>query len=404
MTVRQPNIPFRFRVPGVVQPKWSFSDLHRSCFIDEYESSLNKEICRQYGVKYCLLLNDARSGIYFLAKNFGLQGEWITTSFMYQPLSEIIRNFCSGFALADINKNFTINIESTRSLIGSNTEVLLVNHFYGKCSEVKALRLLADEHKLFLIENCVHVPGNTIVDNKPIGSWGDAAIVSFKADKAFGGIGGGALITNREDVFNSIKEHVNREKKYLHTLKYIISNTVAYKLRPCTAVLIRLYNNIQNLSNEVVPECNDHIINESLYKYSIGSAQAKVALLLSNKLGHLKNNQIEKGRCLSKLINDVEGISCPEDVAKAPHTYTYFPIVLNSIDRMVFANKLSKNGIETKWRYHALHSLPFKDVRWHDVSCTNHVLNQNILLPLGIETKLKHLKYIAKCVSEAMRQ
>ena len=403
MRFKVSNIPIKYSVPGIVQPKWTYSDLVSACSIKEYEEELKNEICVQYGVKYCVLLNNARSGIYLLADSFGLENEWLTTSFMYEPLAEIIINNCRGLALADVNLNLTANIESLNLVAGKNTEVLLVNHFYGKCSDVKSLRSLANKLGLFLIENCVHVPGATLVDGQPIGSWGDAAILSFKADKCLGGLGGGALITNREDVWDKVHRGINVAQHNMRVLNYVVANTLAYKLRAYTSILIHLKDCIyRSLACKKSDSITD-AAGEDYIPRHINSLQGKVALQLVKKMAHLRKLQIQKGGYLSDLLKDIDSIEVPDNTSRCPHTYTYFPIILNSFDRFHVSKKLSEYGVETKWRYQALHSLSsMRNLRWQNVEQTNNIINNNLLLPLSHKTTNAQIRHIANSVKSIL--
>ena len=392
----QPKVPLKYRVPGVVQPKWKIRDLVNSAKLGDCKDLLIDEICNQYSVKYCVLLNNARSGIALLANSYGLKNEWLTTSYMYKPLADIILKCANGLALADINEDFTIDTSSINSIVRESTEVLLINHFFGKVSNLEELKQLANKYKLFLIENCVHIPGKTIASGLAVGSWGDAAILSFKADKAIGGIGGGALITNRKDVWDAVNNKINESNNTLRTLNYALSNIIVYKLRPYISLLIRLKNTKLKIkgNNKI-----DNLIEKDINWHNIERLQAAVAQQLLVNNDELNKSQKEKGIYLSNKLSEVSEISIPPNVPHSPHAYTYFPILIKSKNRDVLANKLSEKGIETKWRYHALHScFKSKKLRWDYLEKTIKISKNNLLLPLGHLTSKSHIQYIADCL------
>ena len=398
MTHTAPRSPLFYKVPGIVQPKWSYLDLVKSLSLKSWEEDLQKQLTQRYGVRYCVLLDDARSAVYMLAKYFGLNNEWITTSYMYDPLYKIIKDNCSGIALADINNDLTVDRQSIEELIDYRTEVLMVNHFFGKCSDVKGLKAIADKNKLFLLENCVHVPGDTAVDDKPIGSWGDASIVSFKADKSLGGIGGGALLTNRLDVYNCIKNNLAKEKKLYHSIGYILSNSIAYKSRKYIALAIFLKNKYSELFNSI-PSLDESFLNIELHNSKIGALQAKLALTMFGKIDKINKDQEKKCKLICDMFEGMDEIYIPRNENNAPHAYTYFPLILQNIDRMRFADNLARQGIETKWRYDALHKKYYSNgIRWNDLSKTNNIINQHILLPISYLTTYQDIDYIAECV------
>jgi dTDP-4-amino-4,6-dideoxygalactose transaminase len=70
---------------------------------------------------------------------------------------------------------------------------------------LEALRAIADEHDLKLIEDCAHALGATY-KSRPIGAWGDSAIFSFQAIKHMTTIDGGILTLKDERLIDEAKQ------------------------------------------------------------------------------------------------------------------------------------------------------------------------------------------------------
>ncbi|RPF71170.1 DegT/DnrJ/EryC1/StrS family aminotransferase [Aurantiacibacter spongiae] len=88
---------------------------------------------------------------------------------------------------------------SARAMISSRTAAILCVHLGGFPCDMDALVALADEHDLFLIEDCAQAHGAEWRGCK-VGSFGDAAAFSFCTDKIMstGGEGGMLLLKDRD--------------------------------------------------------------------------------------------------------------------------------------------------------------------------------------------------------------
>ena len=101
----------------------------------------------------------------------------------------------------DIDPDFyTIDPSDAERKITARTKAIIPVHFYGLPANMPAIVKLADEHKLFIIEDCAQAHGASI-SRQPIGSFGHLATFSFYPGKNLGAYGdAGAIVTNDEDL------------------------------------------------------------------------------------------------------------------------------------------------------------------------------------------------------------
>lgn len=83
--------------------------------------------------------------------------------------------------------------------ITPKTKAILCVHLYGQMADVRALRALADEHGIALVEDAAHGFEASRDGLRP-GTLGDAAVLSFYATKTITSGDGGAIITRRDDL------------------------------------------------------------------------------------------------------------------------------------------------------------------------------------------------------------
>jgi dTDP-4-amino-4,6-dideoxygalactose transaminase len=101
--------------------------------------------------------------------------------------------------LADIGDDLNLTVETLDAAITRKTKAVIVPHLFGNPADIQTIVELAQGKKIRVIDDAAQALGATI-DNRPLGSFGDAGIVSFGGEKICFGIGGGALVTNRREL------------------------------------------------------------------------------------------------------------------------------------------------------------------------------------------------------------
>jgi dTDP-4-amino-4,6-dideoxygalactose transaminase len=82
-------------------------------------------------------------------------------------------------------------------------------HISGSVAELDALKGIATENSLYLIEDCAQAHG-AIYDGRKVGSWGDLAIFSFGGVKLMTSGQGGMITTSNEELLEKCYAIVNR--------------------------------------------------------------------------------------------------------------------------------------------------------------------------------------------------
>jgi dTDP-4-amino-4,6-dideoxygalactose transaminase len=394
----QPPIPTHFKVQTLVQPQWRLADLRNGFPWTSAQEELKKMICRQYGVQHCLLLDRARTGLYLLAKGLGLQREWVLTSCMHRPSAVLIHHLAGAMTFADVLDDFTMDPASAAKLLNAETDVLLVTHMYGKSADIRTLRELADRRKTMLIENCVHVPGGIRVDNQPLGSWGDAAILSFNVDKPLGGLLGGALITNREDIWRAVTALSLKPQGWGEAWNRMYTTYLAYRLKP---LIMRWYPGkaLRSPKNGVAEIEAFKIGAYARYQpLSIHPVQAAVALEALKKCPQVTQQRVENAPLLMDRIENSPYLILPQDDLRRPHSFLYFPILFNKGERFEISRQYAEMGVETKWRYYPLHlQKDFSRCRHAGLEGTEAAWRRHLLLPAGAGMAREEIDYLSEC-------
>ena len=113
--------------------------------------------------------------------------------------------FCESIGEHDLN----MDPEDARSRITGRTKAIMALHYAGFPCDVDALRGIAEEHGLALIEDCAHAVFSKL-GGKLCGTFGDAGCYSFFSNKNATCGEGGAVVTNRDDLaekFRLLRSH-----------------------------------------------------------------------------------------------------------------------------------------------------------------------------------------------------
>ena len=156
-------------------------------------------------------VNSGRSAIYLILKaaKIGRGSEVIIQAYTCNAVPNPILWAGAKPIYADINPA-TLNIDSkdVEKKITNKTKAIIVQHTFGRPGPIQELLSVAKKHNLLLIEDCAHCLGATY-NGKRLGTFGDAAILSFGREKVISSLAGGAIIVRNERLIKPIVDLVS---------------------------------------------------------------------------------------------------------------------------------------------------------------------------------------------------
>ena len=109
-----------------------------------------------------------------------------------------------------------IHPDLIESRINGRTKAIIAVHLYGQMANMPALRKIADQHGLRLIEDAAQAHGATAF-GQTAGSAGDAAGFSFYPGKNLGALGDGGAVSTNDD---ALAEKIRLLRNYGSRVKY----------------------------------------------------------------------------------------------------------------------------------------------------------------------------------------
>jgi len=255
---------------------------------------------------------------------------------------------------------WTMDPEKVIAALGSRTRLLVPVHLYGQMAPMDALRKIADEKGLKILEDASQAHGATWKD-RPVGEFGDLATFSFYPSKNLGALGDAGLILTRNPMLAT------------------------------RCALLRNHGGAQQHEHEIPG-----------YNSRLDPMQAAV---LTTKLPHL-NAWNEKRRRVatgySMALADVLEVELPQIASAANHVFHLFVVLVEKRDEL--AAFLKTRGIHTGLHYpRAIHEQPAfaaEDFATERFPNAERLARQGLSLPNGPELSEESVIYITRAIRE----
>jgi perosamine synthetase len=266
-----------------------------------------EEFARAIGTRHAVAVANGTSAIQLtlLALGVGPGQEVLVPAHTAFPTVEAVFETGATPVFVDIDETYTVSPSDLEAKITSRTVGMVPVNLYGHPVRVPEIRRIAQEHKLFWIEDSCQSHGARF-RGETIGSLGDAGAYSFYPSKNLTVLGdGGMVTTNRDDVAASVRrlrDH-GRSDKYTHEV-------VGYNMR---------FNEIQA---------------------AVGRIQ------LAELPGYSKQRR-SHARRYSEALKDL--VQVPVEAEGAEPVYHLYVIQADARDAL--AGHLAKHGIETGVHY-----------------------------------------------------
>lgn len=142
------------------------------------------------------LFNNGTNALMTAVKALDLTGEVITTPFTFAATPHVLAWHGIDPVFVDI-EDHTMTLDPARieAAITPRTTGILAVHVYGNRCDVAAIETIARRHGLKVLYDGAHAFG-TMIDGRPIATYGDATMFSFHATKLFHTAEGGAMVMN----------------------------------------------------------------------------------------------------------------------------------------------------------------------------------------------------------------
>lgn len=170
-------------------------------FVHDFE----RAVAERHGVRHCVAMCNGTIALEIAIRATGLSGEVIVPSYTFIATAHALHWQALSPVFADIDpETHNLDPAAVERMVTSRTSGIVGVHLWGCPSALEALTVLARDAGLRLLFDAAHAFGCSYRGTS-IGNFGDCEILSFHATKFFNTFEGGAVLTNDDDIAETMR-------------------------------------------------------------------------------------------------------------------------------------------------------------------------------------------------------
>ena len=345
--------------------------------IKEFEDS----ICSYVGCRHCVAVNSGTSALDIAVQALELPkgSKVITTPFTFVATSNAIIYNGLKPVFADIcSDTFNIDPEDIRRKITKNTKAIIYVDYAGQPCNIKAIREIADEFDLYLIEDACHAMGAQY-EGRKVGNFADLTIFSFHPVKHITTGEGGAVVTDDEGLYERLS-------------------------------LLRSHGIDKDAQDRYGPDVSWAYDMKYLGRnYRMTDFQAALGISQLKKLDSFIDKRNELALRYDELLGDIDAVTLPVAKGNVRHAWHLYTILLDeSINRDEFFKYMRSANIGVNLHYipvyrHSYYMENFGFDPQH-FPVTEDVFKRIITLPLFPRMSEQQLEYVITSIDESINR
>ena len=330
--------------------------------VGKYVDRFENKIAKYTKSKYAIAIINGTSALHILMKYFGIteKDEVILPSLTFVATANVIKycnatpNFVDSehntlgicpVKLANYLKNNLIKKgkNSFNKRTNRRVKAVIAVHLYGLPCKINEIKKICKKYNLILIEDAAEGMGS-FLNNKHLGTFGQAGVISFNGNKPITAGGGGIILTSSKKIAKNIK-HLSTTAKLNHPWKNV-HDQIGYNYR------------MTNLNA------------------AVGCAQLEniKKIILSKRKNFESYNSIFKDSSFGKIISESKN---------SFSNYWLITLVLkNNLSKNKLLKSLHQNGYKCRSVWKPLHTLKiFKDCPSDNLKNCLKIYDYSINLP-----------------------
>ena len=330
------------------------------------------------GVRHAIAVSNATVALHLanLALGIGPGDEVIVPSLTFVATANAVGYTGATPVFADVTSedDLCVSPDSIKAEITPRTKAITVMHFGGHLCDMPAIHDLAKEYGLDVIEDAAHAPGAEL-DGKKAGNWGDVGCFSFFSNKNLVTGEGGMIVTNREDLAESIR---------------------LMRSHGMTSLTLDRHRG-KSYSYDVVTLG---------YNYRIDEIRSALGLVQLRKLDANNERRRSIRERYHSMLQDMEGISLPYLSHRGVSADHLLAILLDpGLDRGNFIEAVHARGIQTSIHYPPVHQFTYyrQQGSMPTLPVTEDVASREVTLPLYPAMDGDNLESVVSAVKDALK-
>ena len=361
---------------------------------------LRSQIVETVGVAAALLCGSGSLALEIALGACGVRGgdEVVLPTFCCTAVVPPILALGATPVLADVGEELNLTVETVQAALTQKTKAVIVPHLFGNPAEIDRVIELVGGRNIYVIDDAAQALGAAI-GGQAVGSFGDAGILSFGAEKVCFGLGGGALVSRREELMQKTFQVDLSAPALWPAVANLLSTFTWRRLRRWTLAL--------RSALTPIPTAPDAAPN-AYRRESISNLAAAVASSLMQTLEQNLLARREQVSAYRELLGSEPGL---ELISHRPGSACLTQVIRvlprhrddDAASRVI--NSLRTAGYEVQGSYVPIHLLSsFSHCVWDRLPYAERVWADLVELPCEPSVSLSYIDRIAKLVKSAIHQ
>jgi len=329
---------------------------HHSDYIEDFES----QFANYVGAKYAIATSSCTGALHLslLALGIGPGDEVIVPNITWVATASAVAYVGAIPVFADVDsESWTIELNSLKSLITSQTKAIIPVHLYGFAADMLAVMDFARKHNLFVIEDAAPAIG-TLINGRAAGSIGDLGCYSFQGAKMLVTGEGGMVVTDSKDNFERVKKLQEHGR---------------------------------------VP--GSFWIDQIGHKYKISNIAASIGLAQLTSVERQISRKREINGEYKELLSKTSRVKFQMEIPDSRSICWMTSITIEDVDRDDLFRFLSSRGIDTRPTFPRISSYPI----WgphvkQEFKNSDVIAKTGINLPSGVNLTSKKISYVSNTI------
>jgi perosamine synthetase len=333
--------------------------------LGKYIDMFEEKFANYCGTKYAVATSNGTTALHLTLVSLGItsEDEVIIPDFTFVATGSAVKYIGAKPVTVDIDEDtLCISSDAIKKAITPKTKAIIPVHLYGHPANMLEINKIAQEHKLFVIEDAAEAHGAEVSGSR-VGGLGDAGVFSFYGNKIITSGEGGMVTTNDEELYNKmryLRDHaMSKEKRYWHT--------------------------------------------ELGFNYRMTNLQAALGVAQFERLDEILAKKKEVFKWYKENLSDVEAITLNKQKSWARNVYWMVCLEIDGyteIKRDRFIKNLKSQNIDSRPYFFPLSDMPIYDEAVTPV--THKVYQRGINLPSYFDISREQVNYVCDVVKREL--
>jgi dTDP-4-amino-4,6-dideoxygalactose transaminase len=353
-------------------------DVYRSGWLSmgPRTQELESAFAEYTGVGHCLAVNSCTAGLHLAMSGAGLgpgdEAIVPTITFVASANAVAYTGARPVFAeIAAVDRPW-LSAETAERALTPDTKAIVAVSYGGHPGEIKALRRLAEDRGLALIEDAAHCSGSWLGD-RHLGTFGLAGAISFSAGKNLGVGEGGVLLTDDDELAERAR-------------------------------LMRWHGVTRSIWERHQASTESYDVSGLGFNYRIDDARAALAHSRLRRLDEDNRRRAALASVYRDQIGELDGLSllaAPPESARISNSM--FVVVLDEgVDRDAFRGSLAESGIQTSVHFSPVHRFELYARSGAELPVADAFAARTVSLPMFAEMEEGQQALVIEAIRKAL--